>query len=48
VDGGPALTVTSWATLKGHDDGVVRWDWQYLLILVGVMVFIAIVSAVVW
>jgi hypothetical protein len=31
-----------------NDDGIVRWDWQYLLILVGVMVFIAIISAVIW
>lgn len=45
------MTFTSWATLKGHDDGVVRWDWQYLmglLILVLLLAFIAVVSALVW
>lgn len=34
--------------MNGNDDGIVRWDWQYLLILIGVMVFIAIISAVIW
>jgi hypothetical protein len=30
------------------DQGIVRWDWQYVLVLVGLLAFIAIISAVIW
>jgi hypothetical protein len=30
------------------EHGIVKWDWQFLLVLVGVLIFIAVASAVIW